>query len=104
MLDLQEWVGERLCSTQAAYDALTPPELSSEARSHAENRLIVLSTFERQFTVEENGEDVSKTTMGMIFSTKALLERLRLLVERGQRIAIQVRARAPARLSCLPPY
>lgn len=105
VLDLKTWAAGRMCTSQAAYNAISSPQLGPEAKSHAENRLIVLDTFERQYTVEEDGEVVVRTTMGVIFSSKTLLERIRLLTESGQSIAVQVCARAPAAaLYCYRPH
>lgn len=95
-----------MCTTKDDYDDITPIELSPEERSHAENRLIVLNTFERRFTVEEDGERVQRTTMGVILSSKTLLERVRLLTDAGQPIAIQVRSLValPVVIFCLLAY
>mmetsp|Transcript_36715 Transcript_36715/g.86246 ORF Transcript_36715/g.86246 Transcript_36715/m.86246 type:complete len:207 (-) Transcript_36715:2051-2671(-) len=87
---LMEFSADKLCTSKEDYARITEGMTSEEAE-HASNKLIVLGTFERSFMMEDDaGNQVMEKTMGLIFSSKCVLERLRVFVESGLPICIQV--------------
>jgi len=78
-----------MCTSKDDYDNLTAGMTAVDAE-HAANKLLVLGTFERAFTFQnDDGTSEEKTTMGLIFSSKRVLERLRVFIESGVPICIQ---------------
>lgn len=81
-----------MCATLEEYDALASISMSEVDDAHAADKLLVLKTFNREVTVQDDaGTSEAKTTMGVIFASKRLLERLRAFVMSEVPVCIQVR-------------
>jgi len=90
--DLQAWCADKMCATLEEYDALASISMSEVDDAHAADKLLVLKTFNREVTVQDDaGTSEAKTTMGVIFASKCLLERLRAFVMSEVPVCIQVR-------------